>query len=111
MAGIDRTNAKSWEEYRQLRTWIRDNDKSFQYKWARGRMVRVSDCLYRGIKKKCFDGNPVPVMITPSVVDVYLVCNCPLEFVQLEMKNAYGENWYNYVKEHGTQPPKEMSND
>lgn len=89
MAGIDKTYTKSWEEYQSLVEWCKD--KSFTLK--NGDVIRPSSYIYEW-DKKSFDGEEsLPVWNTPTCLDIWLIRNCPLEFIQDRLKEQYGGGW------------------
>ena len=89
MAGIDKTYTSSWEEYRSLVEWCKD--KSFVLK--NGDVVRPSRYIYKW-QKEDFDGErEIPVWNTPTYLDIWLIRNCPLEFIQERLKEQYGGGW------------------
>ena len=89
MAGIDKTYTSSWEEYRSLVEWCKD--KSFVLK--NGDVVRPSRYIYKW-QKEDFDGErEIPVWNTPTYLDIWLIRNCPIEFIQERLKEQYGGGW------------------
>jgi hypothetical protein len=92
MAGIDKTYTASWDEYCQLLKWARAQKVSFKSDWP-GERYTIEGCIYERDESD-FGGREVPVMNTPCMVDRYLIRKCPLEFVQIRMKEVYGEEDY-----------------
>lgn len=89
MAGIDKTYTRSWEEYKSLVEWCKG--KSFTLK--NGDVIRPSRFIYKW-DKECFDGeNSLPVWNTPTYLDIWLIRNCPLGFIQDRLKEQYGGGW------------------
>jgi len=89
MAGIDKTYTKRWEEYQSLVEWCKD--KSFTLK--NGDVIRPSRYIYEW-DKESFDGEKsLPVWNTPTYLDIWLIRNCPLEFIQDRLKEQYGGGW------------------
>lgn len=89
MAGIDKTYTKSWEEYQSLIEWCKD--KSFTLK--NGDVIHPSNYIYKWDKEN-FDGEKLlPVWNTPTYLDIWLIRNCPLEFIQDRLKEQYGGGW------------------
>ena len=89
MAGIDKTYTSSWEEYSSLVEWCKD--KSFVLK--NGDVVRPSRYIYKW-QKEDFDGErEIPVWNTPTYLDIWLIRNCPIEFIQERLKEQYGGGW------------------
>lgn len=89
MAAIDKTYTNKWEEYQSLVEWCRD--KSFTLK--NGDVIRPSRYIYEW-DKECFDGKKsLPVWNTPTYLDIWLIRNCPLKFIQDRLKEQYGGGW------------------
>ena len=89
MAGIDKTYTSSWEEYRSLVEWCKD--KSFVLK--NGDVIRPIKYIYKW-EEEDFDGErEIPVWNTPTYLDIWLIRNCPLEFIQERLKEQYGGGW------------------
>lgn len=89
MAGIDKTYTRSWEEYQSLVEWCKG--KSFTLK--NGDVIRPSRYIYEW-DKECFDGEKsLPVWNTPTYLDIWLIRNCPLKFIQDRLKEQYGGGW------------------
>lgn len=89
MAGIDKTYTRSWEEYQSLVKWC--NGKSFTLK--NGDVIRPSRYIYEWDKEN-FDGEKsLPVWNTPTYLDIWLIRNCPLKFIQDRLKEQYGGGW------------------
>lgn len=89
MAAIDKTYTSSWEEYQSLVEWCRD--KSFTLK--NGDVIRPSRYIYEWDKEN-FDGEKyLPVWNTPTYLDIWLIRNCPLGFIQDRLKEQYGGGW------------------
>ena len=89
MAAIDKTYTRSWEEYQSLVEWCKG--KSFTLK--NGDIIRPSMYIYEWDKEN-FDGEKYrPVWNTPTYLDIWLIRNCPLGFIQDRLKEQYGGGW------------------
>lgn len=89
MAAIDKTYTKSWEEYQSLVAWCKG--KSFTLN--NGDVIRPSKYIYEWSKED-FDGKKeLPIWNTPTYLDIWLIRNCPLEFIQESLKEQYGGGW------------------
>ncbi len=76
MAGIDKIYAPNWEEYKKLLDWAADKVITFE----NGQSIKVINYIWKYSESEF---NPdYAVMSTPVWFDVYLVQNCPIEFVQ-----------------------------
>jgi len=87
MAGIDKTYTKSFEEYQQLVEWAKDKEIVFSKK----QKERISDYIYHWNKEDFTSESLLPVMNTPTNIDIFLIQNCFVKFVQDRMKEVYGE--------------------
>lgn len=89
MAAIDKTYTSSWADYQSLIEWCRG--KSFTLK--NGDVIKPSNYIYEW-DKDSFDGErELPVWNTPTYLDIWLIRNCPLEFIQNRLKEQYGGGW------------------
>lgn len=94
MAAIDKTYTDKWSDYEALVNWAKD--KVFVAK--NGIKLQPLDYIYEW-NKEDWPNKSVPVMNTPESLDYFLVKECPLQFVQDRMKEVYGNEWYEEVKE------------
>ncbi len=85
MAGIDKTYTNSFEEYQELVDWAKDKEIVFSKK----QKEKISDCIYNWSKEDFT--SELPVMNTPNRIDIFLIQNCPIKFVQDRMKEVYSE--------------------
>lgn len=89
MAAIDKTYTSSWKDYRSLVEWCKD--KSFVLK--NGDVVRPSNYINKR-QEEDFDGEcELSVWNTPIYLDIWLIRNCPLGFIQDRLKEQYGGGW------------------
>lgn len=90
MAGIDKTYTDSYLEYKEFKDWVDTQYLTFY----NGHKVRIGDYVYDRDEDD-FDGREVPIMNTPSWIDVYLIQNCKSKFVLDRLKDVYNKDTYN----------------
>lgn len=99
MAGIDKTYTKLYSEYKTYKKWAEDDQKFFNlYKY------RLSEHFY-DLKESDFTGDELPICNMPFYADIYLIRNCPIEFVQNWLKIQYASEYNNiktYTSEYDT---------
>ena len=103
MAGIDKTYLTSYDDYKKVIDWCRD--KSF--KLSNGQVVYPSNFIYypditkeewdeneRIFKQKHPDEQYDKILWnTPTYFDIWLIRNCPFDFIQNRLKEQYGGGW------------------
>ncbi len=94
MAGIDKTYTDNYKEYKEFKEWA--EGKTIKY-WT-GQAENVSDYIYEWTESD-FGNGELPVMNSPTSLDIYLIQNCPVEFVKERLKSVYPEEVYNEFKE------------
>lgn len=97
MAGIDKTYTSSYDEYLELKNWIRDQTVTFY----NGYKVRLYDYLWEYTEEDFNFDNPdteLPVFNTPTWMDIYLIQNCPVQFVQDRMREVRSKEEYEEFK-------------
>lgn len=92
MAGIDKTYVTK-EQFTEVINWA--NGKSFECYSGK---VNVSDFIYDepdwDYINENFSDNPTTVLWnTPTYFDVWLIRNCPLDFIQDRLKEQYGSSY------------------
>jgi hypothetical protein len=85
MASIDKTYADSYKEYQEFKDWAKDKEIVFNKK----QKVRLSSYIYHWEEADFIDA--LPIMNTPTYVDIFLIKNCPLKFIQERMREVYDE--------------------
>ena len=93
MAEIDKTYTNSYEEYKDFKEWASKQTVVF----FDGHKERIGDWV-REWEEEDFDGTEIPIMNTPTWLDVYLIQNCKSRFVLDRMKEVYGEDSYREFK-------------
>lgn len=86
MAGIDKTYTDSYEEYKEFKDWADKQILTF----FNGHKVCIGDWVWE-YKKNDFDKGEIPIMNTPTWLDIYLIQNCKSDFVLNRMKEVYNE--------------------
>ncbi len=91
MAAIDKTYLKTWEQYQQLKDWCTSIGTTVD---DYGNKIRPLNFLWGYWKPEDFEkGREIPVWNTPEYFDVWLIRNCPLDFIQDTLKEQYGDGW------------------
>lgn len=89
MAGIDKTYTDSYIEYKKFKTWADTQYLTFfnGYKVCIGNYVWIRDEID-------FSHGEIPIMNTPTWIDIYLIQNCNIPFVLERMKDVYNDETY-----------------
>ncbi len=105
MACIDKTYTDSYEDYKQFKDWADKQVITF----FNGYKVCIGNSVWN-YEKEDFLYGEIPIMNTPTWLDIYLIQNCKSEFVLDRMKDVYGENEYNKFKtvDLTAKPPEEF---
>ena len=88
MAGIDKTYTDSYQDYKNFKDWADKQTLTF----FNGYKVCIGDWIWL-YKKEDFDTGEIPIMNTPTWLDIYLIQNCKSDFVLDRMKEVYGEEF------------------
>lgn len=89
MAGIDKTYTDSYVEYKEFKDWADTQTLTF----FNGHKVCIGHYVWI-YEKEHFDNGEIPIMNTPTWLDIYLIQNCKSEFVLDRMKSVYDEDSY-----------------
>ena len=89
MAGIDKTYLTSYDDYKKVIDWCRD--KSF--KLSNGQVIYPSDFIYYPYITEEEFGTERVLWNTPTYFDIWLIRNCPFDFIQNRLKEQYGGGW------------------
>lgn len=94
MAGIDKTYTNSYKDYKEFKEWANLQIVTFfnGYKECIGEWVG-------DFEESDFNNGEIPIMNSPTWLDIYLIQNCPCKFVQDRMKEVYREETYNEFKQ------------
>lgn len=104
MASIDKTYTDSYKEYKEFKDWADKQELTF----FDGYTVCIGDWVWH-YEEKDFNNGEIPIMNTPTWLDIYLIQNCKSKFVLDRMKVVYGETEFERLKTINltTRPPKE----
>ena len=89
MAAIDKTYINNWNDYKALVDWCKD--KSFTL--SNGDIIKPSYFIYNYTEENFNDRKEIPVWNTPIYLDIWLIRNCPLKFIQDRLKEQYGTGY------------------
>lgn len=101
MAAIDKTYISDWETFDEIRNWALKQ----RIPLKDGTSVSLRDYMYcPDLTKEEWDENVelckdrgekyyVVLWNTPTFVDVWLIKNCPFEYIQDTLKEQYGGGW------------------
>lgn len=109
MAAIDKIYITSIEQYREYKKWC----DSIPYQCdSIGNLWHPSEFIYLGTEREYIIGlrhnKEIPLCNNPSYVDVFLIRNCPIEFIQNRLKEQYGDEYdciLNYTSMYDTYKP------
>lgn len=94
MAGIDKTYCRTWEEYQEVVKWAREN----KFTCPNGTVIEPIESVYEW-NEDSFDGErKLPILNTSQSLDYFLIKHCPIEIVQERMKEVYGEDYVESIK-------------
>lgn len=93
MAIIDKTYAKTWEEFESLVEWAKDKE----FICPNGMKLYPINYIYEYNKDYYEISYEFPVMNTPKYMDYFLIKECPLDFVQNRMKEVYDGDYIRNV--------------
>lgn len=117
MAGIDKTYISDYEQYKEVRDWCKDkkvvlknglsfNADDFLYdkdmseesfnEWKE-EVIQNSMKMYNESYEDAEKHFEIPLWNTPTYFDIWLIRNCPIDFIQDRLKVQYGES-YNQIK-------------
>ena len=105
MAAIDKTYTDSYKEYKEFKDWAITQTVTF----FDGHKECVGDHV-RNLEEKDFEYGEIPIMNTPTWLDIYLIQNCKFDFVLNRLIDVYGVDSYNEFKtvDLTSKPPKEF---
>lgn len=93
MAGIDKTYTDSYELYKEFKEWAEGERVVFY----NGHSVCVGDFVFEWGEHD-FNGQELPIMNTPTWLDIYLIQNCKVDFVLDRMREVYREEEFESFK-------------
>jgi len=95
MAAIDKMYTNSYKNYIEFKEWCKYVLLEDKY----GKRESISSYLIHYWEENDFkDNKERPIFSAPYYVDAHVIRNCPLQFMQNEMKLHYGED-YNKIKD------------
>lgn len=89
MASIDKTYTDSYQDYKEFKDWADKQILTF----FDGHKECIGNWVWE-YNEKDFDGQEIPIMNTPTWLDIYLIQNCKSKFVLDRMKEVYDEKSY-----------------
>ena len=103
MAGIDKTYITSYDDYKKVIDWC----KGKSFKLSNGQVIYPSNFIYypditkeewdeneKMFKQEYPDGQYDKILWnTPIYFDIWLIRNCPFDFIQNRLKEQYGGGW------------------
>lgn len=93
MAGIDKTYTNSYKNYKEFKDWADKQIVTF----FDGYKECIGDWIWN-LKEEDFENGEIPIMNTPTWMDIYLIQNCKSKFVIKRMKEVYGKYFEEYQK-------------
>lgn len=94
MAGIDKTYAASWREYRELKRFMTPELVERSRVETKGQTVD----LYRDYSIEDFEDDAVlPVWNTTTLQDLWIVKNVDVPFVQARLREQYDDSWIGWL--------------
>lgn len=93
MAGIDKTYTDSYTDYKEFKDWA---DKQY-VTFFDSHTKCIGDWVW-DLSEEDFKSGEIPIMNTPTWLDVYLIRNCTIRFVIDRMKEVYGDSFKEYKR-------------
>ncbi len=93
MAGIDKTYTDSYKDYREFKDWADCQKLTF----FDGLTVCIGDWVW-DYEEKHFSNGEVPIMNTPTWLDIYLIQKCKSQFVLDRMEDVYDKESFERFK-------------
>jgi hypothetical protein len=105
MAGIDKTYTNSYRDYKEFKEWANTQTVTF----FNGYKEYIGNWVW-DYKEEDFLNEEIPIMNTPTWLDIYLIQNCKSQFVLERMKTVYNKATYQKFTtvDLTTKPPKEF---
>lgn len=88
MASIDKTYTSSYVDYVEFKDWANKQIVTF----FNGHKGCIGDYVW-DYNEDDFSNGEIPIMNTPTWVDIYLIQNCNIGFIINRMKFAYGKSF------------------
>jgi hypothetical protein len=93
MAGIDKTYTDDYNEYKKFKDWANNQKVEF----FDGTNECIGDWVW-DYEKEDFENGEIPIMNTPTWLDMYLIKNCKVKFVLDRMHGVHTFNFINCAK-------------
>lgn len=90
MAGTDKIFVTNWNQFCELRDWLGSRG---YLKDDYGNYFRPSDFIADYLREEDFDGSEIVVMNNPIYFDIWLIRNCPIDWVQSRLKSQYPKDY------------------
>jgi hypothetical protein len=90
MAGIDKTYIKDYESYKKYYEWCSEHDNEYYSIYRE----RLTDYFYDWKESDFIQDKSFPACNTPLYADIWLIKNCPIDFVSKRLKEQYGDEYY-----------------
>ena len=88
MAGIDKTYTDSFKDYKEFKDWADTQKITF----FDGFTVCIGDRVWKYEEDDFLNGE-IPIMNSPTWLDIYLIQNCTSLFVLTRMKDVYDDDY------------------
>ena len=94
MAGIDKTYTNSYKEYKEFKDWANTQVVTF----FDGHKECIGSWVWNHKEEDFLLYGELPIMNTPTWLDIYLIQNCKSKFVLDRMKEVYSKEDIEYFK-------------
>jgi hypothetical protein len=90
MAGIDKIYLSQYNQYIEFKNWANKTRIPMKY----GKPLPISNYIYDYWEEKDFcDNISRPVSNFPYCVDIFLIRNCPFDYIHKRLREQYGEDY------------------
>lgn len=107
MAAIDKTYVNSWSQIQETIDWAStvgnvtdDYDNPLNPMWWLSDWTENYFNTWAEEFKKKGQEVCIPMWNTPTYFDVWLIRNCPIDFIQERLQYVYGQDEYESIKNH-----------
>jgi hypothetical protein len=104
MAGIDKTYTDSYDNYKEFKSWADSQIVTF----FNGHKECIGDWVWQ-YNKQDFENGKIPIMNTPTWIDIYLIQNCKSDFILERMKEVYSSKAFSEFQ--GLEFPPKLPDD
>lgn len=125
MAGIDKTYISDYQQFTQVRDWCKDKKVELknglvynaidflmypdmtedEFNSWKDELIQRHIKTYNESREEAEKYFEIPLWNTPTYFDIWLIRNCPIDFIQERLKYQYGAEYNqikNYRSEHDT---------